>query len=417
VTDGWATVRVADVAAPGPNSMSTGPFGSSIGSKYFRPSGVPVIRGGNLSTTSAVRLSDDNLVFLDPDKAAEFSRSTVGHGDLVFTCWGTINQVGLIDDTAKYEKYIISNKQMKLTPDPSVADSEFLYYLFSAPRTQRQILEGSIGSSIPGFNLTRLKSLEIELPPLSEQRHIAKALSDAERVETQLGMLISKKKAIKQAMTQQLLTGRVRLPGFEGPRTDGILSGYATGLRGAGLSKELLRASGLYPCVLYGELFTTYGRRIDRVRSRTNEPGGVLSQMGDVLVPGSTTTISRDLATASAIHLSGVFLGGDINIIRPGPALDSDWLAHYITHRLQDRIAEVAQGLTIKHLYVRDLLECPIVLPSVAEQRAIVAALMDAEAVIAVLRRRHQKAREVKSGMMQELLSGGTRLPVAERTA
>jgi type I restriction enzyme, S subunit len=114
VIDDWKSVRVADVAAPGATSMATGPFGSSIGSRFFLSSGVPVIRGGNLSTDSAVRLIDENLVFLSCEKAAEFSRSTVRHGDLVFTSWGTINQIGLIDESASYDEYVISNKQMKL---------------------------------------------------------------------------------------------------------------------------------------------------------------------------------------------------------------------------------------------------------------------------------------------------------------
>jgi type I restriction enzyme, S subunit len=167
---GWRTIPVGKAAASGANSMATGPFGSSIGSRFFRNSGVPVIRGGNLSADSSVRLRDENLVFLDPGKAAEFPRSTVHCGDLIFTCWGTINQVGLIDESSVYDEYVISNKQMKLTPDPSIADSEFLYYFFSAPPMQREILKGSIGSSIPGFNLTRLRSLEITLPPLAQQK-------------------------------------------------------------------------------------------------------------------------------------------------------------------------------------------------------------------------------------------------------
>ncbi len=208
---GWRTVRVVDLAAPGSTSMATGPFGSSISSKFFRRSGMPVIRGGNLSADSITRLSDKNLVFLDPEKGAEFTRATVHRGDLIFTCWGTINQVGLIDESAGYDTYIISNKQMKLTPDPSLADAEFLYYLFSSPRMQQIILGGSIGSSIPGFNLTRLKSLKIALPPLREQKQIALALTTIESLEAAFSNGILKKEMIKQSLMQELLTGRRRL--------------------------------------------------------------------------------------------------------------------------------------------------------------------------------------------------------------
>jgi hypothetical protein len=403
--DAWRTVRVADLAAPGANSMATGPFGSSIGAKYFRPSGVPVIRGSNLSADSLTRLSDENLVYLDPAKGAEFARSTARRGDLIFTCWGTINQVGLIDESAAHDAYVVSNKQMKLTPDPAVADAEFLYYLFSSPKMQQVILEGAIGSSIPGFNLTRLRSLRIELPPLNAQKRIALVLADAERFEVRLGEAVAKKQAVKQGVLQQLLTGATRLPGFHGDWRWTDIGSHATGLRGAGLRKDQVDSSGAYSCILYGELFTRYGQQITEVYSRTDAAGAVRSQAGDVLVPGSTTTVARDLATASALHVQGVILGGDMNVIRPGPELDPDWLAQYITHRLGGRIAEVAQGLTIKHLYVRDLLRCQIELPPLAEQRAIVDVLGDLEAEISQSRSQLEKARAVRRGMMQRLLS------------
>ena len=116
---------------------------------------------------------DTGLVYLSSDKAAEFKRSIVRRGDLVFTCWGTINQVGLIDERSRYEFYVISNKQMKLTIDPAKADVRFVYYVFSSPEKQSEIIENGIGSSVPGFNLGQLKKHKIRLPPLEEQREIA----------------------------------------------------------------------------------------------------------------------------------------------------------------------------------------------------------------------------------------------------
>ena len=111
----WETVRVQDIA----KRTATGPFGSAISSKHFVDSGVPVIRGSNLSQVVSTKLNDSGLVFVSEEKAAEFRRSEVRRGDLVFTCWGTIDQVGLIDSRAKYDRYIVSNKQMLLTPDES----------------------------------------------------------------------------------------------------------------------------------------------------------------------------------------------------------------------------------------------------------------------------------------------------------
>lgn len=173
----WTKCKVAEVAAPTENALATGPFGSNIGSRFFQSSGIPVIRGSNLSQQIDKRLIEDDFVFVSEEKASEFSRSIARKGDLIFTCWGTINQVGLIDDLARYDEYVISNKQMKLTPDPQKADSLFLYYLFSGLEKQQEILSIGIGSSVPGFNLGQLKAIEILLPPLSVQKKIVRILS------------------------------------------------------------------------------------------------------------------------------------------------------------------------------------------------------------------------------------------------
>ena len=169
--------KVSDIALNTPNAMSTGPFGSAISSKFFQEKGVPVIRGGNLSADVTKRMSDVGLVYISEEKAKEFKRSTVKSGDLIFTCWGTINQVGLINDDLIFSEYVISNKQMKLTPDPDKADYLFLYYLFSSPMKQSEILSNGIGAAVPGFNLGQLKNHVVNLPPVSIQKKIASTLN------------------------------------------------------------------------------------------------------------------------------------------------------------------------------------------------------------------------------------------------
>jgi type I restriction enzyme S subunit len=172
----WRIATVEELAAPYSTAMATGPFGSSISSKFFTDAGTPVIRGSNLSAEVSTRLIDDGLVFVSNEKAAEFQRSVARRGDLVFTCWGTINQIGLIDARSKFQSYIVSNKQMKLTVDPLKTDARFIYYVFSGPEKQAEILDNGIGSSVPGFNLGQLKRHEILLPPLPEQIKIADTL-------------------------------------------------------------------------------------------------------------------------------------------------------------------------------------------------------------------------------------------------
>jgi type I restriction enzyme, S subunit len=175
--DDWQEVTIEDIKAKSKYALSTGPFGSSIGAQYFVSSGVPVIRGSNLSTDISTRLVDDSYVYISAEKANEFKRSIVQEGDIIFTSWGTINQIGLIEKGCKYKEYVISNKQMKLTPNLEIVSARFLYYWFSSPQTQGEILNSNIGSSVPGINLTMLRGMKILLPSLPEQRAIAEVLS------------------------------------------------------------------------------------------------------------------------------------------------------------------------------------------------------------------------------------------------
>jgi type I restriction enzyme S subunit len=135
-----------------------------------------MLRGSNLSDDVGTKLDERDLVFLDPDLAATFARSTARKGDLVFTCWGSVGQIGLIDTDAKYYEYVVSNKQMKLSPDPQQVDSLFLYYNMSQPSMIFEVQSRAIGSTIPGFNLGQLRALKVEIPGLPEQRAIAEVL-------------------------------------------------------------------------------------------------------------------------------------------------------------------------------------------------------------------------------------------------
>jgi type I restriction enzyme, S subunit len=155
----WRRATIAEVASQEAHALATRPFGSAISAKNFVEKGVPVIRGSNLSLDVGVRLNGDGLAFLTEAKAAEFKRSLARRGDLVFTCWGTVGQIGLIDGRAKYDEYVVSNNKMKLTPDPAKADSTFLYYLLSSPDLVRSVTGQAIGAAVPGFNLVNSKTL------------------------------------------------------------------------------------------------------------------------------------------------------------------------------------------------------------------------------------------------------------------
>ena len=173
--DGWELTTVDDLKAREPHSCVAGPFGSNISSKYFVPEGVPVIRGSNLRD-DLTPFVPKGFVFVSEEQAKKYKAQHVTAGDLVFTCWGTVGQVGLIPEDGPFQEYIISNKQLKLRPDVKRAVPRFLFYYFAGPEMVKHILNRAIGAAVPGINLGILKSLEVALPPLPVQRRIASIL-------------------------------------------------------------------------------------------------------------------------------------------------------------------------------------------------------------------------------------------------
>lgn len=175
VPNGWRLCAADEIRSPEPHSCVAGPFGSKISSKYFVDVGVPVIRGGNLRD-NLTRFVPEDFVFVSDARAQEYRPQHVRGGDLVFTCWGTIGQVGLIPEDGPYPEYIISNKQLKLRVDRSIANPQFCFYYFASPRYVEHIRNRGIGGAVPGINLGILKSLLIALPPIDVQHRIADIL-------------------------------------------------------------------------------------------------------------------------------------------------------------------------------------------------------------------------------------------------
>lgn len=211
---GWTVTTVDAIKATDKSACVAGPFGSDISSKYFTPEGVPVIRGSNL-TDDLTRFVPKNFVFVSPERAASYRPQHVRAGDLVFTCWGTIGQVGLIPANGPFPEYIISNKQLKLRPDRTLADPVYLFYYFASPQMVGHIRNRAIGAAVPGINLGILKALEVVLPPLAEQRRIASILSAYDDlIENN-----TRRIAILEEMARRIYEEwfvRFRFPGHEG---------------------------------------------------------------------------------------------------------------------------------------------------------------------------------------------------------
>ena len=171
----WRRMPLDAIKAPFPYSFVGGPFGSNLTTRDYVDEGIPVIRGNNLPADTS--FSDHEFAFVSEKKADDLRSNTAFPGDLVFTQRGTLGQVGLIPHESRFQRYIISQSQMKLTVNPRIADPRFVYYFFRLPTTVQKVVNHALTSGVPHINLGILREFKITLPDVDCQQHIADILS------------------------------------------------------------------------------------------------------------------------------------------------------------------------------------------------------------------------------------------------
>ena len=172
----WRWSTVSRIAAKDKYACVGGPFGSKLSRKhYVEAPGVPVVRGQNLGDPDR-QFIDADFVFVSEEKADTLLSNMAYPGDLVFTQRGTLGQVGRIPAEARFERYVISQSQMKLTVDGDVADPDFIYAFFRSRWALDYIARTAITTGVPHINLGILREFPVPVPPLHEQRHVAAVL-------------------------------------------------------------------------------------------------------------------------------------------------------------------------------------------------------------------------------------------------
>jgi type I restriction enzyme S subunit len=262
------------------------------------------------------------------------------------------------------------------------------------------------------LNGSLVRSIPIILPQETEQKTIATALSDMDALLEELDRLIAKKRDIKQAAMQQLLTGETRLPGFEGEWITIPLGSLGRFLKGSGIKRDDAM-SGTLPCVRYGEIYTLHNDVIREFHSWISDEvaqSAVPIQKGDVLFAGSGETKEEIGKSVALVDEVAAYAGGDIVILRTSNA-DPTFLGYALNQpdviRQKSRFG---QGDAVVHISAVSLAKVIVKIPCFEEQEAIAAVLSDMDAEIQALEQRRNKTAELKQGMMQELLTGRTRL-------
>jgi type I restriction enzyme S subunit len=271
----------------------------------------------------------------------------------------------------------------------------------------------SVRSGIPKINRVELAEYNIALPPtLTEQQAIAEALGDADAYIESLEQLITKKRQVKQGAMQELLTGKRRLPGFSGEWEEKTLGELGDFIKGAGVTRDQAQ-SGTIACVRYGEIYTHHKNIIREFYSWISSQiatTAIRLRKGDILFAGSGETKEEIGKCAAFLSEIEAYAGGDIIILRPYDA-ESSFLGYYLNSEIiSQQKASRGQGDAVVHISSRALSDIRCTIPSLSEQLAIANILLDMDIEITKLETKLEKARRIKQGMMQELLTGKVRL-------
>lgn len=247
----------------------------------------------------------------------------------------------------------------------------------------------SVRSGMPKINRAEIAEFVVALPPPSEQRAIAEALSDVDGLLGGLDRLMAKKRDLKQAAMQQLLTGLTRLPGFRGEWTTRHLGSVVEIKKGQLITEQQL-VPGPVPVVAGGKQPAYFHGRANR--------------------DGKTITISASGASAGYVNFYPMpIFASDCSTIGEAPSYCIEFI-YFLLQSQQERIYRAQTGGAQPHIHPSDLAPLEVAVPRLAEQSAIATVLSDMDAELAALEARRDKTRALKQAMMQELLTGRIRL-------
>ena len=290
-------------------------------------------------------------------------------------------------------------------------DKQFLcHFINTKTKELREVV--ATGNGQPNLNTSLIKKINIPFPAIEEQRAIATALSDVDALIAALDKLFAKKRAIKTATMQQLLTGKKRLPGFTAEWEIKTLGSIGSFKKGHNLPKKEIEQNGV-PCVLYGEIYTKYNFVTSSLYSFVPEYIAAQStwiSKGDILFAGSGETFEDIGKCFAYLGEERACAGGDVIIFTPHEA-DGRFLGYLLNSpEVNKQKSNLGQGSSVIHIYHSSLETLTLQMPSLPEQRAIAAVLSAIDAEITALESRRNKTQSIKQGMMQELLTGRTRL-------
>ncbi|WP_174546353.1 restriction endonuclease subunit S [Nocardiopsis dassonvillei] len=286
---------------------------------------------------------------------------------------------------------------------------KFIYYLLSSIDFKGH----NSGGAQQSLNRNFIAPISLSVPSPREQIQIAEALDNSANMIKTLERVIVKKQAIKQSLMQQLLTGQTRLPGFTKPWRKVALGKLATIISG-GTPKSSVPAywDGGIPWCTPTDITGEASRFLTRTE-RTISREGLDKSAAQLLPEGSLLLCTRATIGEARIAKTPIATNQGFKSLVPHSDVSVDFL-YYKILSIKDTLASKGTGSTFLEISKRDVSDIEVQTPEFTEQKSISLVISDVDDEIDHLKRRLAKAQDIKQGMMQELLSGRTRLPVKE---
>ena len=320
-------------------------------------------------------------------------------GDVLISAAGTLGRTVVYDGK---DAYFQDSNIVWLDIDKNALCNEYLNHYYRVIKWA-----SSEGSTIARLYNGIIYATNIALPPLDEQNRIAEALSDVDNMISSFEKLIAKKKAIKQGAMQELLTGKMRLPSFDEEWKSILLEDVCVFYNGGTPSKK--RSDWWNGCIPWISSSDLCENSITSVSINRYITQDALDHSATHLCPKNAVSIvSRVGVGKVAVTPCELCTSQDFTTI-VSSAHNPYFLAYMLVPIMKD-MAMQAQGTSIKGITVEDIAKIKISTPSIKEQNQIVSILSDMDNEIEALEQKLAKTRQIKQGMMQQLLSGSIRL-------
>jgi type I restriction enzyme S subunit len=399
IPEDWEVKKISEIIT----EISMGPFGSDIKVSNFTDQGVPVLNGYNIS---GIQLKNRHSNFVTKAKAKDLKKAVAKRGDIVVTHRGTLGQIAYIPYNSEYEEYVISQSQFRFSLNSKKIISQFLVYFFHSNKGQDIISETKGHTGVPAIAqaTTTFKKISIPVPPLLEQEAIAEALDNADGWIESLETLLQKKHLIKQGAMKELLRPN---QGWE-IRKLGEVADYRRGSfpQPYGLDKWYDEVNGT-PFI---QVFDVAKNR--KLKPNTKYKISALAQPMSVFVPEGSIILTIQ-GSIGRIALTQYDAYCDRTLLffqRIYEGLDRLFFLFQVENIFENE-KKKAPGGTIKTITKEALSEFDIAFPkSLIDQKRIAMTLSDIDAELEALEKQLVKARQIKQGMMQQLLTGQIRL-------